>query len=71
MYRKAYTSALAKSSRTAPAEAVFVPAKDGTDEDAGWLVSLVSDDDGAAGELLVLVLDASDLSVRLPDHTAR
>ncbi|MFE2881997.1 hypothetical protein [Streptomyces sp. NPDC059272] len=29
--------------------------------DAGWLMSLVSDDDGAAGELLVL--DASDLSV--------
>jgi carotenoid cleavage dioxygenase-like enzyme len=43
-------------------EAVFVPASDGTDEDAGWLMSLVSDDDGAAGELLVL--DASDLSVQ-------
>ncbi|MFK4101930.1 carotenoid oxygenase family protein [Streptomyces sp. NPDC019531] len=43
-------------------EAVFVPAVDGTGEDEGWLLSLVSDDDGAAGELLVL--DAVDLSVQ-------
>ncbi|MEV6496999.1 carotenoid oxygenase family protein [Streptomyces prunicolor] len=43
-------------------EAVFVPASDGTDEDAGWLMSLVSDDNGAAGELLVL--NAGDLSVQ-------
>ncbi|MBG0851811.1 carotenoid oxygenase family protein [Streptomyces spinoverrucosus] len=43
-------------------EAVFVPAADGTGEDEGWLLSLVSDDDGAAGELLVL--DAAELSVQ-------
>ena len=43
-------------------EAVFVPAADGTSEDEGWLLSLVSNDDGEAGELLVL--DAADLSVQ-------
>ena len=43
-------------------EAVFVPAPDATGEDEGWLLSLVSDDEGAAGELLVL--DAADLSVQ-------
>ncbi|MFD4407988.1 carotenoid oxygenase family protein [Streptomyces sp. NPDC058476] len=43
-------------------EAVFVPAADGTGEDEGWLLSLVSNDDGAAGELLVL--DAAELSVQ-------
>lgn len=35
-------------------EAVFVPAADGTREDDGWLLSLVSDGRGRAGELLVL-----------------
>lgn len=39
---------------------MFVPAADGRSEDEGWLLSLVSDDDGKAGELLVL--DATDLS---------
>ncbi|MFJ8503607.1 carotenoid oxygenase family protein [Streptomyces avermitilis] len=43
-------------------EAVFVAAADGTSEDEGWLLSLVSNDDGKAGELLVL--DAADLSVQ-------
>ncbi|MFJ2395420.1 carotenoid oxygenase family protein [Streptomyces sp. NPDC087843] len=43
-------------------EAVFVPAAEATSEDEGWLLSLVSDDDGAAGELLVL--DAVELSVQ-------
>ncbi|MGW8948800.1 carotenoid oxygenase family protein [Streptomyces sp. NPDC055709] len=43
-------------------EAVFVPAADGTGEDEGWLLSLVSNDEGEAGELLVL--DATDLSVQ-------
>ncbi|WP_433145314.1 carotenoid oxygenase family protein [Actinomadura nitritigenes] len=43
-------------------EAVFVPAADGAAEDEGWLLSLVADDDGAAGELLVL--DATELSVQ-------
>ncbi|WP_042416506.1 carotenoid oxygenase family protein [Streptacidiphilus anmyonensis] len=43
-------------------EAVFVPASGGTAEDEGWLLSLVSDDTGKAGELLVL--DATDLSVQ-------
>lgn len=43
-------------------EAVFVPASDATGEDEGWLLSLVSNDDGEAGELLVL--DAADLSVQ-------
>ncbi|MGW1006839.1 carotenoid oxygenase family protein [Streptomyces sp. NPDC002520] len=41
-------------------EAVFVPAPDGGSEDEGWLLSLISNDDGHAGELLVL--DAKDLS---------
>jgi carotenoid cleavage dioxygenase len=43
-------------------ESVFVPAANGTGEDDGWLLSLVSDDTGEAGELLVL--NASDLSVQ-------
>ncbi|MGV9567559.1 carotenoid oxygenase family protein [Streptomyces sp. NPDC003480] len=43
-------------------EAVFVPAADGADEDDGWLLSLVSDDHGRAGELLVL--DAQELAVQ-------
>ncbi|MFD8980185.1 carotenoid oxygenase family protein [Streptomyces sp. NPDC059564] len=43
-------------------EAVFVPAADATGEDEGWLLSLVSDDDGGAGELLVL--DAAEFSVQ-------
>lgn len=43
-------------------EAVFVPAADGISEDEGWLLSLVSNDDGQAGELLVL--NATDLSVQ-------
>ncbi|MEU9954511.1 carotenoid oxygenase family protein [Streptomyces sp. NPDC050982] len=43
-------------------EAVFVPAADGAEEDEGWLLSLVSNDDGQAGELVVL--DATDLSVQ-------
>ncbi|MFF4895629.1 carotenoid oxygenase family protein [Streptomyces sp. NPDC001068] len=41
-------------------EAVFVPAADGSGEDAGWLLSLVSDDHGGAGGLLVL--DARELT---------
>ncbi|WP_046730756.1 carotenoid oxygenase family protein [Streptomyces humi] len=43
-------------------EAVFVPAADGTGEDDGWLLSLVSDDHGQAGELLVL--DARELALQ-------
>lgn len=43
-------------------EAVFVPAAGATAEDEGRLLSLVSDDGGGAGELLVL--DAADLSVQ-------
>ncbi|MFF7879895.1 carotenoid oxygenase family protein [Streptomyces sp. NPDC020794] len=43
-------------------EAVFVPAVDGTGEDEGWLLSLVSNDDVEAGELLVL--DAAEMSVQ-------
>jgi carotenoid cleavage dioxygenase-like enzyme len=43
-------------------EAVFVPAVDGTGEDDGWLLSLISNDDGEAGELLVL--DAAELTVQ-------
>ncbi|MFC5219783.1 carotenoid oxygenase family protein [Streptomyces coerulescens] len=43
-------------------EAVFVPAADSAGEDEGWLLSLVSDDHGAAGELLVL--DARELAVQ-------
>ncbi|MFI9052402.1 carotenoid oxygenase family protein [Streptomyces sp. NPDC053427] len=45
-----------------PGEAVFVPAADGTGEDEGWLLSLVSYEDAGAGELLVL--DATDLTVQ-------
>ncbi|MEV5844025.1 carotenoid oxygenase family protein [Streptomyces sp. NPDC051985] len=44
-------------------EAVFVPSEeDGSGEDEGWLLSLVSDDQGQAGELLVL--DARELAVQ-------
>lgn len=43
-------------------EAVFVPAADATGEDEGWLLSLVSNDDGEAGELLVL--DATEMTVQ-------
>jgi len=43
-------------------EAVFVPAADGTSEDEGWLLSLISNDDGEAGELLVL--NAAELSIQ-------
>ncbi|MFD3559900.1 carotenoid oxygenase family protein [Streptomyces sp. NPDC058686] len=43
-------------------EAVFVPAADGTAEDEGWLLSLISNDEGEAGELLVL--DAAQLTVQ-------
>jgi carotenoid cleavage dioxygenase len=43
-------------------EAVFVPAADGTGEDEGWLLSLVSDDGGEAGELHVL--NAADLRLQ-------
>ncbi|MEU2133212.1 alpha/beta fold hydrolase [Streptomyces sp. NPDC018352] len=43
-------------------EAVFVPAADGVGEDEGWLLSLVSRENGGAGELLVL--DATDLTVQ-------
>ncbi|MCX4911657.1 carotenoid oxygenase family protein [Streptomyces sp. NBC_00878] len=43
-------------------EAVFVPAADATGEDEGWLLSFISNDDGEAGELLVL--DAAELSVQ-------
>lgn len=43
-------------------EAVFVPAADATGEDEGWLLSLVSNDDGGAGELLVL--DATEMTVQ-------
>ncbi|MEU8905369.1 carotenoid oxygenase family protein [Streptomyces mirabilis] len=43
-------------------EAVFVPAADATGEDEGWLLSLVSNDDGEAGELLVL--DAAEMTVQ-------
>ncbi|QHC33055.1 carotenoid oxygenase family protein [Streptomyces sp. HF10] len=45
---------------TAPGEAVFVPASDASDEDAGWLLSIVSHGPTAASELLVL--DAHDLT---------
>jgi carotenoid cleavage dioxygenase len=44
-----------------PSEAVFVPAADATDEDAGYLLTVVSDLNADASRLLVL--DASDLSV--------
>ncbi|QIS20568.1 dioxygenase [Nocardia terpenica] len=41
-------------------EAVFVPAPDADAEDAGWLLSIVTDRDGRSSRLLVL--DASDLA---------
>jgi carotenoid cleavage dioxygenase-like enzyme len=44
-----------------PSEAVFVPAADATDEDAGYLLIIVSDLNQDASRMLVL--DASDLSV--------
>lgn len=51
-----------------PGEAEFVPAPGATAEDAGWLLSIVTDRTGDSSELLVL--DATDLefvaSVRLP-----
>ncbi|MET0233245.1 MAG: carotenoid oxygenase family protein [Kibdelosporangium sp.] len=53
-----------------PGEAVFVPAAGGTNEDDGYLLTIVSDLKAAAAQLLVL--DASDLragpiaAVRLP-----
>lgn len=52
----------------APGEAEFVPAGGGASEDAGWLLSIVSDTAGTGSEFVVL--DASDMtrtaSVRLP-----
>ncbi|MFJ5646199.1 carotenoid oxygenase family protein [Streptomyces sp. NPDC093223] len=55
---------------TAPGEAVFVPAPDASDEDAGWLLSIVSHGPTAPSQLLVL--DAQDLTwtatVELPRH---
>jgi carotenoid cleavage dioxygenase len=42
-----------------PSEAVFVPAEAATDEDAGYLLTVVSDLDASR----MLILDASDLSV--------
>jgi carotenoid cleavage dioxygenase len=51
-------------------EAVFVPAAGTAGEDAGWLLSIVTDRSGTGSELLVL--DATDVaaapvaSVRLP-----
>ncbi|GAB3964924.1 carotenoid oxygenase family protein [Actinoallomurus acanthiterrae] len=51
-----------------PGEAVFVPAVDSRAEDAGWLLSIVTDRAGDGSELLVL--DAAELefvaAVRLP-----
>ncbi|MEV4613570.1 carotenoid oxygenase family protein [Kitasatospora sp. NPDC049258] len=44
-----------------PSEAVFVAAADGADEDAGYLLTVVSDLNADASRLLVL--DASDLSL--------
>ncbi|MFI6845093.1 carotenoid oxygenase family protein [Kitasatospora sp. NBC_00085] len=44
-----------------PSEAVFVPAQGASDEDAGYLLTVVSDLNADASRLLVL--DASDLSV--------
>ena len=41
-------------------EAVFVPAADGTAEDDGWLISIVTRRDGSASRLLVL--DATDVA---------
>lgn len=45
---------------SAPGEAVFVPSSGVSDEDAGWLLSIVSRGPTAASELLVL--DAHDLT---------
>ncbi|MDI5964392.1 carotenoid oxygenase family protein [Streptantibioticus silvisoli] len=54
----------------APGEAVFVPAPDaGRDEDAGWLLSIVSDRAGAGSDLLVL--DAHDMSRVATVHLPR
>ncbi|WP_344461077.1 carotenoid oxygenase family protein [Kitasatospora kazusensis] len=44
-----------------PSEAVFVQAQDATDEDAGYLLTVVSDLNTDSSRLLVL--DASDLTV--------
>ncbi|MFH8340144.1 carotenoid oxygenase family protein [Streptomyces sp. AM6-12] len=44
---------------TSPGEAVFVPAQDGTEEDAGYLLSMVSHGSDHGSELLVL--DARDM----------
>ncbi|MFD0346241.1 carotenoid oxygenase family protein [Kitasatospora aburaviensis] len=44
-----------------PGEAVFVPAADASEEDAGYLLTVVSDLNVNASKLLVL--DASDLSL--------
>ncbi|MGC4813618.1 carotenoid oxygenase family protein [Micromonospora sp. DT228] len=46
--------------RRMPGEAVFVPAQDGTREDDGWLLTLVSDTLADASQLLVI--DASNLN---------
>ncbi|HEX4722771.1 MAG TPA: carotenoid oxygenase family protein [Pseudonocardiaceae bacterium] len=43
-----------------PGECVFVPAEDGTDEDHGWLMSIVTHETKDAAHLLVL--DASDVA---------
>uniref|UniRef100_UPI000B2F9B67 carotenoid oxygenase family protein n=1 Tax=Peterkaempfera griseoplana TaxID=66896 RepID=UPI000B2F9B67 len=48
--------------RSAPGEAVFVPARGARREDDGWLLSLVSD--RAGGPARLLVLDAADLAVQ-------
>lgn len=53
----------------APGEAVFVPAADGTAEDHGWLLSLVSDHTEAAADMLLL--DAADLTVTATIHLPR
>jgi carotenoid cleavage dioxygenase-like enzyme len=47
---------------TAAGEAVFVPARGGTTEDDGWLLTITTRLDGSASQLLVL--DASDLTGR-------
>ncbi|MGI5372748.1 carotenoid oxygenase family protein [Streptomyces sp. CA-251387] len=44
-----------------PSEAVFAPAEDAADEDAGYLLTVVSDLNSDGSRLLVL--DASDLSL--------
>ena len=43
-----------------PGESVFVPAEHGTDEDHGWLMSIVTH--GTADAAYLLVLDASDVT---------